>query len=152
MKRVRETIAFLASGELTRSSGQTARSEVHREARKQCNFVCLGTSGSSVRMRGTWARRRAEQRSVKRLSARREQAKRGAIAFLDALSENRQSNHAICHNTHSCRVLSRHPTPSEVVSPRTELLRQNHLSLHCNTWHLESRLSFSRSRPSARHV
>ena len=35
-------------------------------------------------MRGTWARWRA---SVKRVSARREQVKGGAIAFLDASSE-----------------------------------------------------------------
>ena len=44
-------------------------------------------------MRGTWTRWRAEQRSVNGVSARHEQAKRGAIAFLDALRENRRYEH-----------------------------------------------------------
>ena len=147
-------IAFLASGELTRSSGQTARSKAHREARERCDSGCLGMLKSSARVGATWARWRAEERNVKHVSARHEQAKRGVERSRSSTGRARSSIEpcAICHNIYSCRVLSRHFTLSGVVSLRADLLRQDPLSLHCSTWHLESRLSFSRSRPSARHI
>ena len=59
---------------------QTVYSKARRGAWARCNDGCLGMAGTSARAGGKWVRWRAEERSETRVSAHREQAKRGAIA------------------------------------------------------------------------